>query len=164
MGFISKLFNKDEKGLEKEQTSDSSDFHPFPYGSSGTTIYSGYFDEDYLEALKNNERADVFDKMRRSDPQIKMCLSAVKNPIKSAAAEIHPAGDDFYYKNDARLIEKILFDGDSNIDVMDVVLGVNIVLDSGDFNNLDVMKMDVNWDGGLDILDVVAIVGEILGT
>ena len=47
---------------------------------------------------------------------------------------------------------------------MDVVLGVNIVLDSGDFNNLDVMKMDVNWDGGLDILDVVAIVGEILGT
>ena len=110
MGFISKFFNKDKEGLEKEQSNEASSFHPFPYGSTGTSIYSGYYDEDYLEALKNNERADVYDKMRRSDPQIKMCLSAVKNPIKSAAAEINPAGDDFYYKNDARLIEKILFE------------------------------------------------------
>ena len=98
MGFISKFFNKDKEGLEKEQSNEASSFHPFPYGSTGTSIYSGYYDEDYLEALKNNERADVYDKMRRSDPQIKMCLSAVKNPIKSAAAEINPAGDDFYYQ------------------------------------------------------------------
>ncbi len=111
MGFMRKLLSigSDDK-IEKEQTNEIPDFHHTPTGSTGTEIFGGYFEEDYLDALRNNERADVFDKMRRSDPQVKMCLSAVKNPIKSSNIEIIPAGDDFYYHNDARLIEKILFE------------------------------------------------------
>ena len=111
MGWIDQLFEKKtEDKLESEENNELPSFHARPLGSTGTEIYAGYFDEDYLEALKNNERAQVFDKMRRSDPQVMMCLSAVKNPIKSAAVEVHAGGDDFFYKNDARLIEKILFE------------------------------------------------------
>jgi hypothetical protein len=47
--------------------------------------------------------------MRRSDPQIKMCLSAVKNPIRSANWEIEPGDDSDQAKADADLIEHILF-------------------------------------------------------
>ena len=112
MGWMSSFFEKDkeEDKLESVDNNETPDFHYNPFGSTGTEIFAGYYDEDYLDALKNNERADVFDKMRRSDPQVKMCLSAVKNPIKSATPEIHAAGDDFFYKNDARLIEKVLFE------------------------------------------------------
>ena len=112
MGFMTKLLNlgSTEDKIESEENNELPAFHHSPIGSSGTEIFSGYFDEDYLDALKNSERAVVFDKMRRSDPQVMMCLSAVKNPIKSASAEILPAGDDSYYHNDARLIEKILFE------------------------------------------------------
>ena len=112
MGWMSSFFEKDkeEDKLESADNNETPDFHYNPFGSTGTEIFAGYYDEDYLDALKNNERADVFDKMRRSDPQVKMCLSAVKNPIKSATPEIHAAGDDFFYKNDARLIEKVLFE------------------------------------------------------
>ena len=114
MGFFDKIFKGLDKSaedkLESEDNKELPSFHGNPIGSTGVANYGGYFEEDYLDALRNNERADVFDKMRRSDPQVMMCLSAVKNPIKSASAEIHAAGDDFFYKNDARLIEKILFE------------------------------------------------------
>ena len=113
MGWFDKLLgtNTNERdSLESEANLEAPDFHPEDIGSTGTSIYAGYFDEDYLDALKHSERADVFDKMRRSDPQIKMALSAVKNPIKSASVEIVSAGDEQFQKNDARLIEKILFE------------------------------------------------------
>ena len=86
MGWMSSFFEKDkeEDKLESVDNNETPDFHYNPFGSTGTEIFAGYYAEDYLDALKNNERADVFDKMRRSDPQVKMCLSAVKNPIKSA--------------------------------------------------------------------------------
>jgi len=113
MGFLDKFFNKqnNEKGLEETQNRELPDFHSQALGSPGTEIYGGYFEEDYLESLRNSERADVFDKMRRSDPQIKMCLSAIKNPIKSAHVEIVPCGDTVQDRKDAKLIEQILFRG-----------------------------------------------------
>lgn len=87
--------------------------HTKPTGSYGTESYSGYTSEDYLQKMKGSERADNFDKMRRGDPQIKMCLSAVKSPIKSATWEIQ-AADTEYGEEDKKLIEYILFDGMDN--------------------------------------------------
>lgn len=55
--------------------------------TSGIEIYSGNFSEEYLSSLQGTKRAETFDKMRRSDSRVKMILSAVKNPIKSAAYE-----------------------------------------------------------------------------
>ncbi len=62
-----------------------------PLGSSGTEINSGYISEEYLWTLQGKEAADIWDKMRRSDGKIKMILSAVKNPIRSATWEVEAA-------------------------------------------------------------------------
>jgi hypothetical protein len=63
---------------------------PQIFGSFGTSIASGYFDEEYLSELKGQAGADIFDKMRRNDPQISMIIHAIKNPILAANWEIHP--------------------------------------------------------------------------
>ena len=62
-------------------------------GSSGTEVHGGYMAEEYLTSLRGADRAKEFDKMANSDPQCKMLLSAVRNPIKGAGREIQPAGD-----------------------------------------------------------------------
>ena len=81
-----------------------------PVGSSGTDLYSGYFHEEYLRELQGRPAADIYDRMRRSDPRVKMCLSAVKNPIKGATWEIDPAGDDDAAKAHADLVRHALFE------------------------------------------------------
>lgn len=78
-------------------------------GSSGTEIYSGYYSEEYLNTLRGTQAADLWDQMRRSDPKIKMVLSAVKNPIKGAHWSIEPADASDAAKKQADLIEQILF-------------------------------------------------------
>lgn len=81
-----------------------------PMASTGTEIYSGYIHEDHLQTLRGYERAKVFDKMRRSDSQVRMLLSAVKNPIRSATWEVHPTDDSAEAQADADLIKYLLFD------------------------------------------------------
>jgi phage gp29-like protein len=80
-----------------------------PFGSYGTASYGGYASEEYLSTLRGRARADIFDQMRRSDTQVRLCLSAVKNPIKSATFEVEPGEDTDEAKADAELIEHILF-------------------------------------------------------
>lgn len=83
---------------------------PFnPIGSYGTLSYAGYPSEDYLSSLRGRVRANVFDEMRRSDPQIKLCLNAVKNPIKGASWEIEKGEDTLEAQADADFIEQVLF-------------------------------------------------------
>jgi hypothetical protein len=80
-------------------------------GTSGTEIYAGYYDEEYLDDLKGTERAKVFDKMWRSDTQVKMLVSAVTNPISSAQTEINAASsDDPEYEKHAALCRKVFFE------------------------------------------------------
>lgn len=62
-------------------------------GTSGTEIYAGRFDEEYLDSLLADQGVAVFDKMRRSDGQVKMLLSVVKNPIKSASWSFTPVDE-----------------------------------------------------------------------
>ncbi len=81
-----------------------------PLGTSGTEVYGGYFDEEYLETLKYKDKADVYDKMRRSDGQIKMLMSATKNPIRTASREIITKKDDQKYKDHVELCKRVLFE------------------------------------------------------
>lgn len=78
-------------------------------GSTGTEVYAGYFAEEYLTKLRGNKLAIEFDKFRRSDPQAKMLLLSVKNPICKATWEIEAASDDPLDKDIAALIEHIIF-------------------------------------------------------
>ncbi len=81
-----------------------------PVGSSGTAIYSGYFNEEYLQTLTGKQAADTYDKMRRGDSRVKMILSAVKNPIKGATWEVQPCEDmGAEGEKHADLIKHILF-------------------------------------------------------
>ena len=84
-----------------------------PIGTSGIRNYSGYLQEEYLSSLLGYRRADEFDKMRRSDSTIIMCLKAIKNLIRSAHWEIEAAEDDGLNPADAKadqeLIDHILF-------------------------------------------------------
>jgi SPP1 gp7 family putative phage head morphogenesis protein len=85
-------------------------------GSSGTEIYSGYFDEEYLSKLQAERGIKVFDEMRRSDGQVKMLLSAVKNPIKSASWEIEAAGEEESDYEIRDFIHHILFKDIGNVE------------------------------------------------
>ncbi len=78
-------------------------------GSSGTKIFAGFFSEEYLPELKGRAAAEVYDKMRRSDGQVKMLTSAVKNVIKAATWEVEPGAQGDAYQSDADLISHILF-------------------------------------------------------
>ena len=85
----------------------------FEMGSTGTRVDAGYPSEEYLAHLRGTRRADIFDEMRRSDAQLVMCLSAVKNPIKGATCEITPGCADGEAPTpeaieDAKLIRHIL--------------------------------------------------------
>lgn len=80
-------------------------------GSSGTENYSGYSSEEYLATLRGKQAADEFDKMRRSDAKVKMCLSAVMNPIRAASWEVVPGelDDQEMAKRHAAFVEHCLF-------------------------------------------------------
>lgn len=78
-------------------------------GTSGTEIFGGYFDEEYLYKLQGEEGITEFDAMRRSDGQVKMLLSVIKNPIKSATWDIEPASTDQKDKDIADFIKDVLF-------------------------------------------------------
>lgn len=59
-------------------------------GATGTEVYGGRFDEDYLSKLNGPQAAEIFDKMRRSDAKIKQVLAAIKNPIRSSKFVCEP--------------------------------------------------------------------------
>ena len=80
-------------------------------GSTGTDIYSGYFNEEYLADFQNMpEGMDIYDKMRRSDYQIAMLLSGVKNPIIAANWGIEAVDDTPEEKEIAEFVNFALFD------------------------------------------------------
>lgn len=56
----------------------------FSSGASGTRIYSGYLQEEYLTTLQGTKGADKYSQMRREDAIIVMILRAIKQPIRSA--------------------------------------------------------------------------------
>ena len=111
-GFLSRLASAlrlaDDNAVQDEELPTIT-LHREPLGSSGTESYSGYPTEDYLQKMRGTARADVFDEMKRADYNVRMNLSAVKNPIKAANYEVEPGGDSDEEKQDAELMEHMLF-------------------------------------------------------
>lgn len=79
-------------------------------GSTGTEIYSGYISEEYLSELRGEEWADKVDMMRRSDPNVKMILGALKSPIKSSNWYFKKLEDTPMAEMQKKLLEKALFE------------------------------------------------------
>jgi len=78
-------------------------------GTTGTNIFSGFFDEETLSKLVAEQGIAVFDRMRRSDGQVKMLLSVFKNPIKAAKWGIEAVDDSDEEKEIADFVEHVLF-------------------------------------------------------
>lgn len=81
-----------------------------PVGASGTELFAGYFSEEYLNSLRGNESAKVYDKMRRGDAQVAMLMAAIKNPIRSANWDMECADDSEMAHTHAEFIERVLFE------------------------------------------------------
>lgn len=80
-------------------------------GSTGTELYSGNFQEEYLSTFQDMpEGIDIYDKMRRSDYQLQMLLSAVKNPILAASWGVEPVDDSEEEREIAEFVKYCLFD------------------------------------------------------
>jgi hypothetical protein len=108
--FLSKVFKLDDSVQDASRSKIV--IHTQAIGSAGTASYAGYPTEEYLQTLQGTQRADIYDKMRRSDGAVKMCLSAVKSPIKSAVWEVHKnedMDDQTQAEADAELVKHILF-------------------------------------------------------
>jgi len=78
-------------------------------GSTGSKTFSGYPNEDYLAELRGHRRAELIDKIRRSDPTVIMLLSSIKNLIKSAVWEVERAEETDEAQADVDLIKHIFF-------------------------------------------------------
>jgi len=80
-----------------------------PRGKSGTLVTAFEIQDDYLLELIGVDGQEQYEKMERSDSQIRKLMHAVNNPIKSALWDIEPASD---YPKDievAALIKHIIF-------------------------------------------------------
>lgn len=84
--------------------------HSQGIGSSGVRNFSGYPSEEYLHTLRGHQAADIFDKMRRQESEIKMVLSAVQNPILDAKWDIEPGGDDSVSQEICEFVKFALFE------------------------------------------------------
>jgi hypothetical protein len=78
-------------------------------GSSGTALYSGYFAEEYLADLVGRPAADIYDKMRRNDGDVKMVMLAIKGLLMKATCEVEPASKDAKHVKQAEHVEHMLF-------------------------------------------------------
>lgn len=80
-----------------------------PIGRSGTLITANQVDNEYLAELKGFEAQSIYDKMIRSDSQIRKVYHAVNNPIKSAKWNIEPASSEAIDIGVAAKIQHIIF-------------------------------------------------------
>jgi SPP1 gp7 family putative phage head morphogenesis protein len=80
-------------------------------GATGTSIFGGYFNEETLAALQGRQAYTVYDEMRRSDAQIRMILSALKNPIKSAKFYHEPTDESEEAHAVAKALDWVWFGG-----------------------------------------------------
>jgi len=81
-----------------------------PIGNSGSTIFSGTHSDDHITTLQGYLAAAVYNKMRRSEPQVRKVLNGLLAPIKAAKWSIEPVSDDKKDLEVAALIERILFE------------------------------------------------------
>lgn len=79
-------------------------------GRSGTELYAGQFTEEYLSKLVQDRGIAIYDEMRRSDGQVKMLLSVVKNPIKSASWSFVAVDESEEEKEIAEFAKHVLFE------------------------------------------------------
>jgi hypothetical protein len=86
-------------------------YHYTNTGTTGTAIYSGHYDEEYLNTFLNMpDGIDTYDQMRRSDAQITMLRNSIRNPILGANWFIEAVDDSEEEKLKKDFISYVLFE------------------------------------------------------
>jgi len=80
------------------------------YGAVGSSNAGSYSDE-YLAELRWPKNIEVYDKMRKSDGQVKAMLLVMELPIRSTGWFIKPASEDDRDKEVAEFVSNNLFSG-----------------------------------------------------
>jgi len=78
-------------------------------GNSGTAISSLVYQNEYLNELSGVESHTIYNRMRRSDPQVRKVLAAITSPIKAATWSFEAASDEDQDVQAAALMERIFF-------------------------------------------------------
>lgn len=79
-------------------------------GVSGGSDYAGVALDEYLGTLKGHQGIRMYDKMRRSDAQVRGTLRLVKTPITAAEWFVQPASNNQLDKDAADFIQWNLFE------------------------------------------------------
>ncbi len=114
MGLLDFLFNGNQSTSTEKQEPTVQQYGAVPVktievGSTGTEIYAGYLDEDYLAELNGKVWMEKIDMIRRSDANVKMCTGALKSPLKSSTWAIKTREESEMAEKQKLLIEKALF-------------------------------------------------------
>jgi len=107
------------KGVRTVQGVSSQEF-----GASGTENFGGYIrKEDFNPELDDWQRAvAIYDKMRRTDAQVRAMLQVIKLPLRGATWTCNPASTDPIDKKIADYCNNALFDDDAMEDSWDFTL------------------------------------------
>lgn len=94
------------------------------FGVSGTENFGGYIrKEDFNPELDDWQRAvKIYDKMRRTDAQIRSMLQVIKLPLRRATWTCNPASSDPIDERIADFVNSALFDDDAMEDPWDFTL------------------------------------------
>lgn len=94
------------------------------HGVSGTEIFGGVITgEDYNADLQGQKGRDIYDKMRRTDAQVRATLQVMKLPLHAAQwAAIPPEGGDEVDQAIADFVNACLIDDDAMVDSWQFVL------------------------------------------
>jgi len=81
-------------------------------GATGTSVFSGLlYEEDYNSDLHGEKAIKTYDRMRRSDGQVKAGLLACKLPLMVARWDVAPASKESIDVEIAETVKNDLFDG-----------------------------------------------------
>lgn len=94
----------DFSSLRKQFRDASSDMREYG-GAGNNSLWSSVINEDYNPALRGANAIAIYDKMRRSDAQVRGILKAVKAPLLSANWFMQPASEDERDLKVARFVE-----------------------------------------------------------
>lgn len=95
------IFKKKAEEQDRQEKTDPS----LHISSTGTEIYSGYLEEEFLGELRNTRhRYEEYHRMRSSSGVIQMCVKSVQNPLRSATWDFRVKEG---YEHDARAQKQV---------------------------------------------------------
>ena len=121
-------------------------------GADATDDYKIYRDSAWM-GIVSSDQLEYTDIIAELDVVYEYCIESVNGCGDSnwqcdTGYTIAPGGD---------------VNADGAIDVLDIVVVVNIIVETYDPSNDEFLAADINSDGMVDVLDIVILVNAILG-